>query len=160
VAYTLFHQIVSLPAKGKREILAMKSVKGLAAFVLIVGGAAVCFLTFAVSLSFLFSLFAPPPLLNQVLGYISLAGPLPLLAGTVMLFFPRTQKLGVKLTLAGCFVLSVYMVICYTRLDVYSVGIWDRLFWFGLMPIAVLAADYAAYRLYLLINPRSVQASA
>jgi len=130
----------------------MKSVKGLAAFVLVVGGAAVCFLAFAISLSFLFSLFTPPPVLNQVLGYMSLAGPLPLLAGTVMMFFAKAQRLGVKVALAGCFVLSAYMVICYTRLDVYSVGIWDRLFWFGMMPIAVLAADYATYRIYLLLK--------
>jgi hypothetical protein len=133
----------------------MKSVKGLATFVLIAGGAAVCFLAFAVALSFLFSLFAPPPVLNQILGYISLAGPLPLLAGSAMLFFLRTQQLGAKLTLAGCFILSVYMVVCYARLGVFSVGIWDRLFWFGLIPVAVLAVDYAAYRLYLLVKAGS-----
>lgn len=131
----------------------MKSVKGLAAFVLIVGGAAVCFLTFGVALSFLFSLFAPPPLLDRILGYASLAAPLPLLAGAVLLFFQRTQRLGAKLTLAGCFILSVYMVVCYTRLDLYSVRMLERLFWFGLIPLAVLAADYAAYRIYLLIKP-------
>ena len=131
----------------------MKSVKGLAAFVLIVGGAAVCFLTFGVALSFLFSLFAPPPILDRILGYASLAGPLPLLAGAVLLFFQRTQRLGAKLTLAGCFILSAYMVVCYTRLDVYSVRMVERLLWFGLIPLAVLAADYAAYRIYLLIKP-------
>jgi hypothetical protein len=138
----------------------MKSVKGLAVFVLIVGGAAVCFLTFAVALSFLFSLFTRPPVLDQILGYISLAGPLPLLAGAVMVFFPRTQRQGAKLVLAGCFILSVYMVVCYTRLNVYSAGLGDRLFWFGLIPVAVLAADYAAYRLYLLITASSAAAAA
>ncbi|HEY6307140.1 MAG TPA: hypothetical protein VI488_11865 [Candidatus Angelobacter sp.] len=134
----------------------MKSVKRLAAFVLIVGGATACFLTFAVALSFLFSLFSRPPVLDQILGYASLAGPLPLLIGAVLLFFPNRQKLGAKLTLAGCFVLSVYMVVCYTRLDVYSEGIWDRLFWFGLIPVAVLAADYASYRIYLLTKMQAV----
>jgi hypothetical protein len=130
----------------------MKSVRGLAAFVLVVGGAAICFLTFAIALSFLFSLFSAPPVLDRVFGYVSLAGPLPLLTGAVLLFFPRTQKVGSKLTLGGCFVLSVYMLVCYARLDVYSVGIWDRLFWFGLMPVAVLAADYASYRIYALLK--------
>jgi hypothetical protein len=43
-------------------------------------------------------------------------------------------------------------VVWYARLGVFSVGIWDRLFWFGLIPVAVLAADYAAYRIYLLLK--------
>jgi hypothetical protein len=153
LAYTLFHQIFRLP--HGIGVFAMKSVKGLAAFVLVLGGAAVCFLTFAVAFSFLFTLFARPPVLNQIIGYSSLAGPLPLLAGTVLLFPHRTQKLGARLTVAGCFVLSVYMVVCYARLDVYSVGLWDRLFWFGLIPVAVLAADYASYRIYLLLKAQA-----
>ncbi len=138
----------------------MKSVKGLAAFVLIVGGAAVCFLTFGVAMSFLFYLFTPPPLLARVLGYASMAGPLPLLTGAVLLFFHRTQHLGAKLTLAGCFILSVYMVVCYTRLDVYSVRLLERLLWFGLIPLAVLAADYAAYRIYAAVRSNPAPAAA
>jgi hypothetical protein len=130
----------------------MRVVRRLALFILIVGGAAVCFLTFGVSVSLLFSLFGPTSLLNEILGYISLAGPVPLLAGAVLLFFRSKQTLGAKLTLAGSFILSLYMVICYTRLDVYSVRILERMLWFGLIPLTVLAVDYASYRVYKLVH--------
>lgn len=130
----------------------MRSVKALAAFVLIVGGPAIGFLTFAVAVSFLFSLFAPPGPTSQVLGYAALAGPLPLGVGAVLLFLSRTQRLGARLTLVGSVILTVYLIVCYTRLDVNAVRLSERLLWFGLVPLAVLAVDYAAYRIYLLVK--------
>lgn len=131
----------------------MRSTKGLAAFVLVVGGVTSCFLTFGVAVSYLFYIFTRPPLVSQILGYASLAGPLPLLIGSVLLFFHRTQRLGARLTLAGSFILSVYVIICYMRLEVYSVPILERLLWFVLAPVAVLAVDAASYRIYKLTQP-------
>lgn len=128
------------------------SVKALALFILIVGGAAICFLTFGVALSFLFALFSPPPVRDQILGYSSMAGPVPLLAGAVLLFFKRTQRFGAKLTLAGSAILTAYLVICYVRLNP-SAGVPVRLFLFVLLPVVVLVVDVAAYRIYKLTNP-------
>lgn len=135
----------------------MRSVKIPAFFILIVGGAAISFLTFGVSVSFLFSLFGLPDLASQILGYASLAGPVPLLAGGLLLLFHRAQQLGAKLALAGSFILSLYLVICYARLGIYSLRILDRLFWFGLVPLAVLGVDYASYRVYKLVHPAGAQ---
>jgi hypothetical protein len=134
----------------------MGSVTVRALFILIVGGAAVCFLTFGVFVSFLFSL-GPPSLSNQILGYASLAGPVPLFAGSLLLLFHRTQKLGAKMVLAGSFIMSLYMVICYTKLDVYAVRFRERLLWFGLIPLAVLGVDYASYRVYKLVHSSAAQ---
>jgi hypothetical protein len=88
-----------------------------------------------------------------MLGYASLAGPVPLLAGSLLLLFQRTQHIGAKLALAGSFILSLYLVICYTRLGIYSVRILERLLWFGLIPLAVLGVDYASYRVYRIVHP-------
>ena len=62
--------------------------------------AAVCFLTFLVLMTFLFTIFIEPPEWKQVIGYASLVGPLPLMAGATLLFFRRTEKPGAKLVLA------------------------------------------------------------
>jgi hypothetical protein len=130
----------------------MKSVKALAIVVLILGLPTMGFLTFGVAMSFLFYIFAPPPLGRQILGYISLAGPIPLWAGAVLLFFPRTRTLGAKLALAGSFIMTVYLVVCYSRLEVYSVRLLERMLWFGVIPLAVLIVDYASYRAYLAVT--------
>ena len=130
----------------------MKSVKALASVLLILGLPTMGFLTFAVALSFLFYIFSAPPLGQQILGYISLAGPIPLWTGTILLFFPRTRVLGARLALAGSFILTVYLVVCYSRLYVYSVRMIERLLWFGLIPLAVLAIDYTSYRAYLAVK--------
>lgn len=127
----------------------MKSVKALASVLLILGLPTMGFLTFGVAMSFLFYIFNPPPASQQIVGYISLAGPLPLLAGAIMLFFPRTAVTGAKLALAGSFILSFYMVVCYSRLNVYSVRLMERMLWFGIVPLAVLAVDYTSYRAYV-----------
>lgn len=130
----------------------MKSVKALASVLLILGLPTMGFLTFAVAVSFLFYIFSPPPLGQQILGYISLAGPVPLWLGAILLFFPRNGVLGAKLVLAGSFILTVYLLVCYSRLYVYSVQIVERLLWFGVIPLAVLAVDYTAYRAYLAVK--------
>lgn len=130
----------------------MKSVKALASVLLILGLPTMGFLTFAVAVSFLFYIFSPPPLGHQILGYISLAGPIPLWLGTILLFFPRTRVLGARLVLAGSFILTVYLLVCYSRLYVYSVQIAERLLWFGVIPLAVLAVDYTGYRAYLAVK--------
>jgi hypothetical protein len=136
----------------KEETPAMKSEKMLAIIVLILGLPTMSFLTFGVAMSFLFYIFAPPPLGREILGYISLAGPIPLWAGAVLLFFPRTRKLGARLVLAGSFIMTVYLVVCYSRLEVYSVRVMERMLWFGVIPLAVLAVDYASYRAYLAVK--------
>lgn len=130
----------------------MKSVKALASVLLILGLPTMGFLTFAVAVSFLFYIFSPPPLGQQILGYISLAGPIPLWLGAILLYFPRTRVLGARLALAGSFILTVYLVVCYSRLYVYSVRVIERLLWFGIIPLAVLAIDYTAYRAYLAVK--------
>jgi hypothetical protein len=136
----------------------MKSVSGLATFVLIVGAPAACFLTFGVSVSFLFSFFTLPSLLSELLGYSSLAGPVPLVAGAVLLFSHRTQMVGARLVLVGSVILSLYMVICLTQLDVDSVRISEQVLWFILIPLAVVAVDYAAYRIFKLVRASAPQA--
>ncbi len=131
----------------------MKSERALAIVLLVLGLPTMGFLTFAVAMSFLFYIFGPPPPLGQqILGYISLAGPLPLWAGAILLFFPRTRQLGAGLALAGSVVLTIYLVVCYSRLYVYSVRLMERLLWFGMIPLAVLAIDYMSYRAYLAVK--------
>jgi hypothetical protein len=134
----------------------MQSVKVLAFFVLIVGGSAMGLLTFGVSLSFLFYLFTPPPVWRQVVGYASLLGPIPLVTGAMLSFFKRTQRIGAKVALAGSALLTAYMVVCFLRLDIQSVGILERLLWFALAPLAVLAVDAATFRIYKLAKLASV----
>jgi hypothetical protein len=138
---------------------AMQSVKVLAVFVLLVGGSTMGLLTFGVSLSFLFYLFTPPPVWRQVVGYTSLLGPIPLVAGAILSFFKRTQGIGAKVALAGSALLTAYMVLCFLRLDIQSVGILERLLWFILAPLAVLAVDAATFRIYKLTKPASVSDS-
>lgn len=131
------------------DTAAMKSTKGYGFVLLLLGLPAMGFLTFAVAVNFLFYIFAPPPALRQIIGYVSLAGPLPLWAGAIMLFFPRTQKPGAKLALAGAFIMNVYLVLCYSKLYVSSSEILERILWYGVVPLAVLTLDYTAYRAYL-----------
>ena len=130
----------------------MKSVKALASLLLILGLPTMGFLTFAVAVSFLFYIFSPPPLGQLILGYISLAGPIPLWLGAILLFSPRTRVLGARLVLAGSFILTVYLLVCYSRLYVYSVQIVERVLWFGVIPLAVLAVDYTGYLAYLAVK--------
>jgi hypothetical protein len=126
--------------------------KVLAVFVLVVGGLAMGLLTFGVSLSLLFYLFTPPPVWHQAVGYVSLLGPVPLVTGAVLLFFERTQRAGAKLALAGSALMTAYMVVCFFRLDIRSVGILEKLLWFALTPVAVAAVDTATFRIYKLTN--------
>ena len=127
----------------------MKSAKGFGFVLLILGIPTMGFLTFAVAMSFLFYIFTPPPLWRQVVGYISLCGPIPLWAGAILLFFSRTERFAAKLVLAGSFVMTVYLVICYSRVDVLAIQLLERVLWFGVVPLAVLTLDYTAYRAYL-----------
>src|SRR5713101_1675503 len=111
---------------------AMQSVKVLAVLVVIVGGSDMSLLTFGMNLSFLFYLFTQPPVWHQVVGYASLLGPVPLVTGAALLFFERTQRVGAKVALAGSAFMTAYMVVCFLRLDIRSVGIFERLLWFAL----------------------------
>jgi hypothetical protein len=133
----------------------MRSVKPLAGVLLILGLPTTGLLTFFVAVRLLFYIFSPPPLGQQILGYVSLATPIPLAAGAVLLFYPRTRVLGARLALAGSFILTVYMVVFYSRLYVYSVGLMERLLWFGIIPLAVLAVDYTSYRAYLAVKEQN-----
>jgi hypothetical protein len=137
---------------------AMHSVKVLAVFVLIVGGSAMGLLTFGVSLSLLFYLFTPPPVWHQVVGYASLLGPIPLVTGSVFTFFERTRRIGAKVALAGSALMTAYMVVCFLRLDIRSVGMLEKLLWFALTPLAVLTVDAATFKIYKLTKLASLPA--
>jgi hypothetical protein len=126
----------------------LKSVKVLAALVLVVGVPTMGFLTFAVAVSFLVYIFREPPLGRQILGYVSLVGPIPLWTGAILLFFPRTGKLGARLALAGSFIMTVYLVTAYSMVDVRAPQLVTRMLLFGVVPVAVLAVDYMSYRAY------------
>lgn len=128
------------------------SAKGFAIVLLILGLPTMGFLTFAVAMSFLFYIFASPPLGRQILGYLSLVGPLPLCLGAILLLFSKTEKLGSRLAFAGSFILSVYLVICYSRVQLGAIELLERILWFGVVPVAVLTVDYTAYRAYLEIK--------
>ena len=130
----------------------MKSVKGLAIVLLILGLPTMGLLTFGVAMSFLFYIFAQPPLGRQILGYISLAGPIPLWAGAILLFFARTRKLGARLVLAGSFIMTVYLVVWYAKLGIDAERLPERILWWGVIPLVVLAVDYTSYRAYLAVK--------
>ena len=131
----------------------MTPVKLLALFVLTVGGACMALFTFAIYFSYTFSLFVAVSARDQVLGNGSIVGAVPLIAGAVLLFFHQTQRLGARLTLAGSVVLTAYLALCYVRLSFDSMELVWKMLWFGLFPVAVVAVDWAWYKIYRVVLP-------
>ena len=142
----------------------VNSISLLASFVLIVGGACMSLLTFAIYFSFTFAIFIPTTTRDQALGNGSIVGAVPIIAGAILVFFGPTRKIGTILTLAGSVVLTAYLVICYIRLNFDSMELIWKLVWFALLPAVVIATDVAAYRIYKLTQPsepaKAVAASA
>jgi len=133
--------------RNVRPILPL-SLRALAWLVLIAGGAAVCFLTFLVAMTFLFSIFIEPPVWKQVIGYASLVGPLPVMTGATLLFFRRTEKPGAKLVLVGSALMTLYMIVCFLRLDARAMGWLPFFLIYVLAPVVVLAVDGVAVRIH------------
>ena len=139
----------------------VNSISLLASFVLIVGGACMSLLTFAIYFSFTFTIFIPTTTRDQVLGNGSIIGAVPIIVGAIMVFFGPTRKIGTILTLAGSVVLTAYLIISYIRLNFDSMELIWKLVWFALLPAVVIATDAAAYRIYKLAQPtKAVAASA
>ena len=131
----------------------MSRVKLLALLVLVVGGACVSLFTFAIYFSYTFTLFTSVSMRDQILGDVSIVGVLPLIAGAIMLLFEPTQKPGARVTLLGAAVLTLYLVICYFRLSFDSMGILLQSVWFGVFPVAVIAVDWATYKVHRMVLP-------
>ena len=131
----------------------MSRVKLLALFVLIVGGACMSLFTFAIYFSYTFSLFVAVSTRDLILGYGSIPGAIPLIAGAAMLLFEQTQKPGARVTLLGSAVLTLYLVFCYFRVNFeYMEWSW-KLLWFAVFPVVVIAVDWAAYKIHRLVLP-------
>ena len=127
------------------------SVKALAIFLLVVGGATSIFLSFALSLNYLFSFFGPVPTTDKIIGYAVLAGPAPLIAGAALALF-RKQRPGALLALAGSVILTAWMIIFYSKGGLHGLLLWEQLLWFVLVPVAVVATDIVACRIYKLTS--------
>ena len=137
----------------------VNSISLLASFVLIVGGACMSLLTFAIYFSFTFTIFIPTTTRDQVLGNGSIIGAVPIIAGAILVFFGPTRKIGTILTLAGSMVLTAYLIISYIRLNFDSMELIWKLVWFALLPAVVIATDVAAYRIYKLTQPAKAAAA-
>jgi len=137
----------------------VNSISLLASFVLIVGGACMSLLTFAIYFSFTFTIFIPAATRDQVLGNGSIIGAVPIIVGAIMVFFRQTRKTGTVLTLAGSVILTSYLIICYIRLNFDSMELIWKLVWFALLPAVVIATDVAAYRIYKLTQPAKAAAA-
>jgi len=137
----------------------MSRVKLLALFVLVVGGACMSLFTFAIYFSYTFTLFVAVSTRDLILGYGSIIGVVPLIAGAAMLLFEQTQKPGARVTLLGSVVLTLYLVFCYFRISFDSMELIWKMLWFGAFPMAVAAVDWVSYKLHRLVLP-PVQAKA
>ena len=131
----------------------MSRVKLLALFVLVVGGACISLFTFAIYFSYTFTLFVAVTKRDLIMGYGSIIGIFPLIAGAIMLLFDQTQKPGARVTLLGAAVLTLYLVICYFRLSFDAMGIPLWSLWFGVFPVAVIAVDWATYKIHRIVLP-------
>ena len=131
----------------------MSRVKLLALFVLVVGGACMSLFTFAIYFSYTFTLFVAVSTRDLVLGYGSIIGVVPLIAGAIMLFFDQTQKRGARVTLLGSAVLTLYLVICYFRLSFAAMEPALKMLWFRACPVAVIAVDWTTYAIHRMVLP-------
>jgi len=131
----------------------MSRVKLLSLFVLIVGCACVSLFTFAIYFSYTFTLFTSVSMRDQILGNSSIIGVLPLISGAILLLFDQTQKPGARVTLLGAAVLTLYLVICYFRLSFDAMEIGLKTLWFGVFPVAVIAVDWATYKIHRMVLP-------
>jgi len=134
-------------------VLKDSSVKLLASFVLVAGGACMALFTFAIYLSYTLTFFVAVSTRDQILGNGSIIGAVPLIAGALLLFFHQTQRLGARLTLAGSMVLTAYLALCYARLSFNSMELVWKMLWFGLFPVVVVAVDWASYKIYRAVLP-------
>ena len=131
----------------------MSRVKLLSLFVLIVGGACMSLFTFAIYFSYTFTLFTSVSTRDQILGNSSIVGVLPLIAGAILLLFDKTQKPGARVTLLGSAVLTLYLVICYFRLSFDAMDGGLKILWFSVFPVAVIAVDWATYKIHRMVLP-------
>jgi len=140
----------------------MSRVKLLALLVLVVGGACMSLFAFTIWVNLTLSFFVAVSTRDLVLGYGSFIGVVPLIAGAILLLFEQTQKPGARVTLLGAAVLTLYLVICYFRLSfdsmeiplqIFSMKIPLQILWFGVFPLAVIAVDWATYKVHRMVLP-------
>ena len=98
----------------------------------------------------MFTIFIDPPVWKQVIGYASLAGPLPLITGAILLLFRGKKKLGARLVLAGSAIMTLYVIVCFLRLDSHGMEPLLFLLTYVLAPVVVFAVDGVAVRIHKL----------
>ena len=98
----------------------------------------------------MFTIFVDPPVWKRVIGYASLVGPLPLITGAILLMFRRTEKPGAKLVLAGGVVMTVYMIVCFLRLEARAMEPPVFFLTYVLAPVVTFVVDGVAVRIHKL----------
>ena len=131
----------------------MARVKLLSLFVLIVGGACMSLFAFTIWVNLTLSFFVAVSTRDLILGYGSLIGVVPLIAGAILLLFDQTQKSGARIALLGSMVLTLYLVLCYFRINFGYMEIVYKVLWFGVFPAAVIAVDWATYKIHRMVLP-------